>query len=199
MADPVVVTTGSSWWDYVRLNFGFLGFLISLVLAGVKGYEIFNSRKDRSRDQQSKVNDAWFKTIVLDGAVPQIRTFLESQRNALRQAANARPGTVRPYMNALLKYMPESEELMIRLIPIEELSANAYATVVRNLETLEDAVSPFCSHADDAAVNPQAIENEWINVQKQMDHCFRDCLSILRHVHFDLSYGRDPDKTIPLP
>ena len=61
MANPTG-TPNPAWWDYVKLNFGFLGFLISLALAAVKGYEIVNARRDRSRDQQAKVNDAWFRT-----------------------------------------------------------------------------------------------------------------------------------------
>jgi hypothetical protein len=199
MSDPIAAVTAPSLWDSIKLNVGLLGFLISVVLAVVKGAEIYHARRDRSRDQRAKVNDAWFKTIVLDGAIPSIRSFLETQRGALKQACSAHPGTARPYMAVWLRYKPESEELMIRLIPIEELSSNAYAALVHYLEILEDSVSPFCSHADDRSVDPGSIEKEWLALQHQMDRCFRDCLSILRRVHFELSRGRDPDQTISKP
>lgn len=192
MANPVGVPN-PSWWDYAKLNFGFLGFLISLALAGVKGYEIFNARRDRSRDQTSKVNDAWFKTIVLDAAIPEIRRFLEAQRASLKQARNARSGSVRPFMAAWQRYQPESEELMLRLIPIEELSTHAYARIEREFETLADLVSPFCSYADDASHSPQAIDKQWATVQQQLDRCSRETLKVLRQVHLHLSRGRDPD------
>lgn len=192
MANPTG-TPNPAWWDYVKLNFGFLGFLISLALAAVKGYEIVNARRDRSRDQQAKVNDAWFRTIVLDGAIPDIRQFLQAQRAALKQAMSARPGSVRPFMAAWTRYQPESEELMLRLIPVEELSTVAYARIEREFEQLADIVSPFCSYADDPSHAPQSIEKQWATVQQQMDRCFRQSLSVLRAVHLHLSRGRDAD------
>jgi hypothetical protein len=189
----------ADWWLYVKSNFGLLGFLISAVLAIFKFYEFRNSRRDRSRDQLSKVNDAWFKTIVLDGAIPHIRSFLDSQRSALSQASNVHPRPARPHQSVLLSYIPASEELKIRLIPVEELSTNAYATIVRNIEKLDDAVSPYCSHADDASVAAKAKQDEWLLVQQSFDQCFRESLRLLRQVHFELSRGEDPDKTIPPP
>jgi hypothetical protein len=181
-------------WDYVKLNAGFLGFLISLVLAFVKGYELWNARLDRSRDQQAKVNDAWFKTIVLDGAIPDIRNFLEGQRSSFKNALSAK--TVRPFMSAWQSYQPKSEELMLRLIPVEELSARAYAAIEREFEQLADIISPFCSHADDASYPRPSIDKEWASVQQQMDRCFRESLSALRLVHLNLSRGRHPDTGI---
>jgi hypothetical protein len=196
--DPSTATD-PSWVAWFKNNIGALGFGISLVLAVIKLGEVINARRDRSRDQLAKVNDAWFKTIVLDGAIPDIRQFLEAQRSALKQAATPPPGSVRPYIAALLRYMPASEELKLRLQPIDELSAHAYATLMRALEDLDDCVAPFCPHGDDASFNRDALETEWRAVQRQFDSCFRDCLSVLRTVHFELSRGKDPDQKIRKP
>jgi hypothetical protein len=194
MVAPSGPPNPATWWDYVKLNVGVLGFLISVGLAVVKGYEIWNARRDRSRDQQAKVNDAWFKTIVLDGAIPDIRKFLEGQRASLKNARSA--DNLRPFMSAWQRYQPESEELMLRLIPLEELSARAYARIEREFERLADVISPFCSHADDASYPRQSVDKEWTGVQQQMDQCFRESLTVLRVLHLNLSRGRDPDTGI---
>jgi hypothetical protein len=186
-------------WDWVKSNVGTLGFFISLALAIVKGSELYRARKDRSGDQQAKVNDAWFKTIVLDGTIPDLRKFLELQRGALKQAAATTPQVVRPYMIVMLRYSPASEELKIRLQSVAELSTNAYATLTRALESLDDSVATFCSHADDASFNKETLEKEWRAVQRQFDSCFRDCLSVLRRLHFALHRGENPDHQIPTP
>jgi hypothetical protein len=191
MVAPSGPPNPATWWDYVKLNAGFLGFLISLGLALVKGYELWNARRDRSRDQQAKVNDAWFKTIVLDGAIPDIRKFLEGQRASLKNARSTH--TVRPFMSVWQRYQPESEELMLRLIPLEELSARAYAKIEREFEQLADVISPFCSHADDASYPRHSVDGEWTQVQQQMDRCFRESLSVLRVVHLNLSHGYNSD------
>jgi hypothetical protein len=197
--DPTAAPAAFSLWDWLKTNLGTLGFVISLVLAFIKLAEVVSARRDRSSDQVATVNDSWFKTIVLDGAIPDLRQFLETQRSALKQAATPPAGTVRPYMAALLRYGPASEELKIRLQPVDELSAHAYAMVTRALEDLEDCVAPFCPHADDASYNKEALEAEWKAVQRQFDTCFRDCLSVLRRLHFELSRGKDPDRIIPKP
>ena len=197
MPDPCAAAAASGL-DWFKNNVGALGFLISLILGIVKLGEVVSARRDRSHDQRAKVNDAWFKTIVLDGAIPDIRRFLETQRSALRSATTP-PGTVRPYMAVLLRYGPASEELKLRLQPIEELSAHTYATLTHALEDLDDRIAPFCPHADDASFNKETLETEWKAVQRQFDICFRDCLSVLRRLHFELSSGRDPDQSIPRP
>lgn len=199
MPSPTAAPAAFSLWDWLKTNVGTLGFAISLLLAIVKGFEILSARKDRSGDQQARVNDAWFKTIVLDGAIPDLRQFLELQRSALKQAAMPLPKTVRPYMSVLQSYSPASEELKIRLQSVAELSTHAYATLTQALENLDDCVAPFCSHADDAAFNKEALERERASVQQQFDQCFRDCLSVLRRLHFALYRGKDPDGQIPAP
>jgi hypothetical protein len=102
-------------------------------------------------------------------------------------------------MAVLLRYVPSSEELKIRLQPVEELSAHTYATLIRALENLDDCVAPFCAHADDASFNEEALETERRAVQRQFDNCFRDCLSVLRRLHFALYRGQDPDDKIARP
>jgi hypothetical protein len=196
--DPAAAApVASSLWDWLKLNVGALGFFISLILAIVKGAELYRARKDRSGDQQAKVNDAWFKTIVLDGAIPDLRQFLELHRGALKQAAATASKVVRPYMTVMLRYSPASEELKIRLQSVAELSTNAYATLTRALESLDDSVATFCAHADDASFNKETLEKEWRAVQRQFDCCFRDCLSVLRRLHFALYRGENPDHEIP--
>ena len=175
---------------------GTVAFFISVVLGIVKLSELYNARRDRSRDQRAKVDDAWFKTIVLEGAIPDLRSFLETQRSALKHAATPPAGTVRPYMAVMLRYAPASEELKIRLQPVEELSARSYATIINAVEALDDRIAPFCAHADDASYNKQVLQTEWSAVQRQFDACFRDCLAVLRRVHFELSRGHDPDRTM---
>jgi hypothetical protein len=197
--DPAAAHAAFSLWEWLKTNVGTLGFVISVGLALVKGFELYRARKDRSGDQQAKVNDAWFKTIVLDGAIPDIRQFLDLQRGALKQAATPPPKTVRPYMSVMLRYSPASEELKIRLQSVAELSAHAYATLTQALENLDDCVAPFCSRADDASFAKDVLQKEWSAVQRQFDGCFRDCLSVLRRLHFALYRGQDPDRYIPTP
>jgi hypothetical protein len=196
MAAPIPPLPPPSLWDYAKLNFGFLGFWISLVLAVVKGYEIYNSRRDRSRDQRTKVNDAWFKAIVFDAAIPDIRKFIETHRSSLQGARISRKGSARPFMAAWQRFQPESEELMTRLLPVEELSTHAYAKIVSEIEKFADNLLTFCSRADDASNSPQTIDKEWMLIQQQMDGCFRESLSVLRVAHLELSRGRDPDAAI---
>jgi hypothetical protein len=106
---------------------------------------------------------------------------------------------LRPYMTVMLHYSPSSEELKIRLQSVAELSTNAYATLTRALESLDDSGATFCPHADDASFNKETLEKEWRAVQRQFDSCFRDCLSVLRRLHFALYRGENPDRQIPTP
>lgn len=188
-----------SWEETLKLNIGVLGFVISVILAGVKCVEFFNGRRDRSKDQRARVNDAWFKTIVLDGAIPAIRQFLDSQRSKFKQVNHYSANGVRPFAAALRDYLQQSEDLKDRLRPVEELSVHAYETVIRAVEALDDAVSLYSPHADDAAFDKAALAAEWIGVQRHFDACFRECLSVLRQLHFSLQHGRDPDKDISRP
>ena len=199
MADPTAISEAASSWQFFAEYVGVAGFVISLVLAAFRIVEFFRNRNDRSKDQQAKVDDAWFKTIVLDGAIPALRDFLQEQRYALKQAGHLPPAVVRPHIAVLLAYSPKSEDLKLRLKPIEELSANAYETMVRAIEGLDDLISPYCAHADDAGYDRKLVADEWIIVEREIDKCFRDCLAVLRRVHYALQQAKNPDKEIAVP
>ena len=186
-------------WQSIKLNFGAFGFVIAAILALVKGGELVSAHRVRSRDQEAKVNDAWFKTIVLDGAIPAIRQFLETHRSELTLTASHSRQGVRPYEAALQRYIQESEALKYRLLPVRELSPNGYETLIRAIEELDDCVAPYCPPADDSSFNKEALSAEWSAVQRQADRCFRDCLAVLRLMHFELSRGKHPDRKIPKP
>jgi hypothetical protein len=169
---------------------------ISCLLGLVKVGEVVSARRARARNPRSRIDDAWFKTIVLDGVIPDLRRFLESERGALQGAALASPSGARPYFATLMRYAPAAEELKIRLQSLEDLSVQAYAKVIRALEDLEDRVAPFCPHGDDRTYNPDLLDAEGSDVQLQFARCLRDCLVILRQLHVELSRGRDPDRTL---
>jgi hypothetical protein len=178
---------------------GTAGFVIACVLGLVKLGEAVSARHDRARNSRKELDQAWFRTIALEGAIPDLRRFLEAQRSALRDAAAAPPAVARPYLAALMRYAPASEELKIRLQPLEELSTHAHATIIRALEDLDDRVAPLCPHGDDRSYNPDLLEVEGTEVQLQFARCLRDCLIVLQQVHVELSRGRNPDRTIPMP
>jgi hypothetical protein len=184
--------TSSSGW------IGTVAFAIACVLGLAKLGEVVNARRERTRNARRDLDQAWFRMIALDGVIPDLRRFLEDQRRALREAT-ASQAVARPYLAALMRYGPAAEELKIRLQPLEHLSAHAHATIIRALEDLDDHVAAFCPHGDDRSYNPDLLEAQGTEVQLQFARCLRDCLVVLRQVHVELSRGRDPDQTIPMP
>lgn len=172
---------------------GRAGFVMACVLSLIKAGEVLIARRRRARhpprSPHAEVEGAWFKTLVLDGVIPDLRRFLDSQQAALKDAASALPGMPRPYLATLKRYAPAAENLKIRLQPLEDLSPHAHATVIRALEDLEDRVAPFCPHADDRSYNPDLLEVESSGVQVQFGLCLRDCLVALREAHHEVAGG----------
>lgn len=178
---------------------GTAGFALACVLGLVKVREVVTARWGRVRRPRAEVDGSWFRTIVLEGSVPDLRHFLQTQREALKDAASGSPGAAQPYLAALIRYARASEELKIRLQPLQEISVHAHASIIRALEDLDDRVAPFCPHGDDLSFNRDLLAAESREVQLQFARCLRDCLAVLREVHLELISGRDPDQAIPMP
>lgn len=169
------------------------------MLGLVKVSEVVQALRRRVRSPRTGADESWFRTIVLEGSIPDLRHFLQTQKEALKDAASGSPGMAAPYFAALMRYARASEELKIRLQPLQDLSVHAHATIIRALEDLDDRVAPFCPHGDDPSFSREMLAAEGREVEVQFARCLRDCLAVLRDVHFELSCGRDPDQAIPMP
>jgi hypothetical protein len=176
---------------------GIAGFVLSIALAAVKGYEIFKARTDRKRDRRAAVDDVWFKTVVLELAVPELRKFLHKFRTEIVNPISL--VGVRPYATALIRYSMETEAIRLQIRTIQDLSENVYETISRRLEDLDDAVAVYCPHADDASYDRHLLAAERAALERNFDECFSNCIETLRRLHFALYEGKDPDEEIPRP
>jgi hypothetical protein len=168
---------------------GVFGFGISLLLAIGKAIEIFHDRRDRARDLRAKANDAWFETIVFSAALPALRTFAKESQGTLAAAHSGGGASPRPHTSALVKYLVATEALKRDLIPIGDLDAKAYDVITRKIEDLDDLVSPFCAHADDAKFDKVVLDAEWKTLLRKFESFYSECIQVLRLLHGSLLKG----------
>jgi hypothetical protein len=168
---------------------GVFGFIISFLLAIGKAIEIFHDRRDRIRDLRAKSNDEWFRVVVFDSALPELLRFLKQSRELLVMAKIKSGVKARPYAEALQGYLTASELLKRDLIPIGDLEQKVYVEIEKQIEMLDDLVSPYCAHADDNSFEPIRLEAEWKVVSNAFETCHSECLTLLRQLHTRLLKG----------
>lgn len=178
--------------------------IISIVLSGIVLVVqvlsfVFSNWINRGRDQSAKVQEAWFKVIVLDDALPSLQSFLATQHSKFLELARTTNQTVAVHRAFLFQYVTDLESLMRRLSISECLSTRAMQSVVLSVEKLDDFVQKGASIVQDGA-NDVAKKNRAIEeVAAAFDTCHAACTNTWRQLHSAMQKGQAPDKVLPRP
>jgi hypothetical protein len=160
---------------------------------------IYNNWINRGRDQSAKVEEAWFRAIVLDDALPSLQGFLSMQLARFLELANDQVPTVSRHVKFQIQYKNDLETLMRKFSMTECLSTRAMQSVILAVETLDDIVAKNASIVQDGSIAAASRVSAVQEVAAAFDTCLASCTGKWRDLHKILQQGADPDRLLANP
>jgi hypothetical protein len=149
---------------------------------------------NRRRDQSAKVDEAWFKAIVLDDCLPELQKYAANQRAKFEELARGNNQTVAQHVQFMRQFNSESESLQRKLAMTECMSVKAMQATVLEVEQLEDVVATNASKVLDAGNTAEMREAALLSATQEFDKRSANCLLIWKRLHHALQNGKDPEK-----
>jgi hypothetical protein len=152
----------------------------------------FANFRNRRQDQSAKVDEAWFKAIVLDDCLPELQKFCSTQRSKFEDLAKGSSQTVAKHRDFLTQFSLESEALQRRLAMVECMSLETMQATLLEIEALGDVVVTNASKVLDSGRGPDIRSAALLETVQEFDKRSSNCLTVWKKLHHSLQVGKKP-------
>jgi hypothetical protein len=172
-----------------------LAISVLVLVLQVASFFLTNFR-NRKKDLSAKVDEAWFKSIVLDDCLPELQKFCATQRSKFEELARSSSQTVARHVTFISQFNAETESLQRKIAMTECMSVKALQLTVLEIEELGDSVATNASKVMDSGNSPDERETALLATMQAFDRRSANCLHVWKRLHHALQHGENPDLAV---